>query len=166
MSLIMCIYYPQLCFWKCAKYCVVCQQNIFVWCDMYGGHSADLLFHIIMSELQYIIADSSPKILSGCEKYLLGAFIYVYSVCLCLLRQTLLDFPSLLRYVCTIPQTTPFKPPSWVWTRMPVPDCQSALQLSWDGMGDVHQGLSLSPPTPSTAMLLRRCQTVSQCGAQ
>ena len=43
---------------------------------MYGGHSADLLFHIIISELQYIIPDSSPKISSGHEKYLLGAFIY------------------------------------------------------------------------------------------
>ena len=45
---------------------------------LYGGHSADLLFHIIISELQYIIPDSSPKIfiLSGREKYLLGAFIY------------------------------------------------------------------------------------------
>ena len=70
----------------------------------YGGHSADLLFHIIISELQYIIPDSSPKILSGRENYLLGAFIYwaafiysgpilgtliyVYSGCLCSLRQT------------------------------------------------------------------------------
>jgi hypothetical protein len=44
--------------------------------EIYGGHSADLLFHIIISESQYIIPDSSPKILSGCEKYLLGAFIY------------------------------------------------------------------------------------------
>jgi len=43
---------------------------------LYGGHSADLLFHIIISELQYIIPDSSPKILSGRENYLLGAFIY------------------------------------------------------------------------------------------
>jgi hypothetical protein len=42
----------------------------------YGGHSADLLFHIIMSELQYIIPDSPPKILSGRKKYLLGVFIY------------------------------------------------------------------------------------------
>jgi len=85
---------------------------------VYGGHSADLLFHIIISELQYIIPDSSPKILSGRENYLLGAFIYwarlfigprlfieprlfigprlfilgafiyVYSGCLCSLRQT------------------------------------------------------------------------------
>jgi hypothetical protein len=44
--------------------------------EYYGGHSADLLFHIIISELQYIIPDSSPKILSGRENYLLGAFIY------------------------------------------------------------------------------------------
>ena len=43
---------------------------------IYGGHSADLLFHIIISELQYIIPDCSPKILSGHENYLLGAFIY------------------------------------------------------------------------------------------
>ena len=43
---------------------------------VYGSDSADLLFHIIMSELQYIIPDSSPKILSGCEKYLLNVFIY------------------------------------------------------------------------------------------
>ena len=126
---------------------------------LYGSHSADLLFHIIILELQYIIPDSSPKIfiLSGREKYLLGAFIYwapliywatliysgrIYSGCLCSLRQTLLDFPPLLRYACTTPQTTPFKPPSWVWTCMLMPH---------------HQR---SPPTPSTATLLRWCRTV------
>ena len=43
---------------------------------IYGGHSADLLIHIIISELQYIIPDCSPKILSGHENYLLGTFIY------------------------------------------------------------------------------------------
>jgi len=58
------------------------------------------------------------------------------------------------------PYPKPFKPPSWVWTHMPMPNRQSVLQLSWDGMGDVHQGLSLSPPTPSTAMSLRWCRTV------
>jgi len=42
----------------------------------YGGHSADLLFHIIISELQYIILDSSPKKISWREIYLLGVFIY------------------------------------------------------------------------------------------
>ena len=60
----------------------------------YGGHSADLLFHIIISELQYIIPDSSPKILSWHEIYYLGVkYIYwahlfilgtfIYSVRLC-----------------------------------------------------------------------------------
>ena len=44
---------------------------------IYGGHSADLLFHIIISELQYIIPDSSPKILSWREIYYLGAK-YIY----------------------------------------------------------------------------------------
>jgi len=44
---------------------------------LYGGHSADLLFHIIISELQYIIPDSSPKILSWREIYYLGAK-YIY----------------------------------------------------------------------------------------
>ena len=39
----------------------------------YGGHSADLLFHIIISELQCIILDSSPKKISWREKYYLGA---------------------------------------------------------------------------------------------
>jgi hypothetical protein len=68
--------------------------------ETYGSHSADLLFHIIILELQYIIPDSSPKILSWREIYYLGAkyiywarlfigprlFIYsgcVYSVRLC-----------------------------------------------------------------------------------
>jgi len=35
----------------------------------YGGHSAHLLFHVIISELQCIILDSH-------KKYYLGAFIY------------------------------------------------------------------------------------------
>jgi len=48
----------------------------------YGGHSADLLFHIIISELQYIILDSSPK------KYL-GAK-YIYWACLFIGRVYLL----------------------------------------------------------------------------
>jgi len=50
---------------------------------IYGSHSADLLFHIIILELQYIILDSSPKknilvrnILSGHKIYLLGVFMY------------------------------------------------------------------------------------------
>ena len=44
----------------------------------YGGHSAHLILHIIISEFQYIILDSSLKILSGCEKYL----IFIGRVCL------------------------------------------------------------------------------------
>jgi len=43
----------------------------------YGGHSADLLFHIIILELQYIILDSSPKKISWREIYYLGAK-YIY----------------------------------------------------------------------------------------
>jgi len=68
----------------------------------YGGYSANLLFHIIISELQYIIPDSSPKILSGCKNYLLGAFIYwatfiywamfIYSGCIYLCLFWLLMF--------------------------------------------------------------------------
>jgi hypothetical protein len=42
----------------------------------YGSHSANLLFHIIISESQYIILDSSLKKISWREIYLLGAFIY------------------------------------------------------------------------------------------
>jgi len=82
--------------------------------QIYGGHSAHLILYIIISEFQNIILDCSLKILSGREKYLLGTFIYwarlfilgvfIYSIRLCSLRQTLLDFLSLLQYVCTIPQ--------------------------------------------------------------
>jgi len=44
---------------------------------IYGSHSADLLFYIIILELQYIILDSSPKKISWCEIYYLGTK-YIY----------------------------------------------------------------------------------------
>jgi len=48
---------------------------------IYGSHSADLLFYIIILELQYIILDSSPKKISWCEIYYLGTK-YIYWACL------------------------------------------------------------------------------------
>jgi len=66
-------------------------QTVFLW-DFYGGHNADLIFHIIISEFQCIILDSSPKKISWCENmsvkyiywahlFILGAFIYSVRLC-------------------------------------------------------------------------------------
>jgi len=83
--------------------CLKCrnvEHNAEIYAITYGGHSADLMFHIIISEFQCIILDSSPKKISWREKYLLGTeYIYwaclfiglhlfilgtfIYSVCLC-----------------------------------------------------------------------------------
>jgi hypothetical protein len=78
--------------------------------QLYGGHSADLLFHIIILELQYIIIDSSPKkylgakyiywarLFIGPRLFILGAFIYSVHLCNKYVAQldktTLFDFPS------------------------------------------------------------------------
>jgi hypothetical protein len=87
--------------------------------SIYGGHSAHLILHIIISELHCIILDFSPKILSRREKYLLGAFIYSGRVCLFWARLFVLGAFIYSIRLCSLKQT-----------RMPVPDRQSTLQLS------------------------------------
>ena len=131
----------------------------------YGGHSADLLFHIIISELQYIILDSPPKKnlgtkyiiwvrnifighihLLGCI-YLLGR-VYLFWARLFILsayaiNMTLDNAPWLSAYSNTHLSTSPTDCHLSTYAAWPLPILEQSHALVLSVPRTVHKGISV-----------------------